>query len=123
MLETLSALGESSRLRIVELLRGGALSVTDIGTHLQLRQPQASKHLRVLKEAGLVAVRPVAQQRLYELRPAPFRELHRWLEQYRLLWDARFGELDAVIAELKAEEDSLTRSKKRKHKTKGKRSS
>jgi DNA-binding transcriptional ArsR family regulator len=101
VLDTLAALAEPNRFRIVELLRAGPSSVNDIGGRLQLNQPQVSKHLRVLKESGLVDVEPRAQQRLYELRAQPLRELHDWLERYRQLWDSRFNELDDVIEDLK----------------------
>ena len=100
MLATFTALAEPNRFRIVELLRGGPATVNDIGGRLRLNQPQVSKHLRVLKESGLVEVEPRAQQRLYELRAQPLRELHDWLERFRDLWDARFAELDTVIEEL-----------------------
>ncbi len=100
MIETFSALAEPNRLRIVELLRAGPRAVTDIGERLDLAQPQVSKHLRVLKEAGLVEVQPRAQQRLYELRPQALRRLHDWLERYRRLWDERFGQLDELVEEL-----------------------
>ena len=70
---TLSALAEPNRLRIVELLRDKPRSVNEIATRLALRQPQVSKHLRVLNSAGLVRARPVAQQRIYQLQPKPFR--------------------------------------------------
>ena len=104
MIETLSALSEPNRLRIVELLRAGPQGVNDIGEHLSLRQPQVSKHLRVLKEAGLVSVMPVAQQRRYQLRAAPFRELSDWLADYRALWDERFDALDVAIEGIKRRE-------------------
>jgi DNA-binding transcriptional ArsR family regulator len=112
MVETLAALGEPNRFRIVELLRAGPRAVNDIGERLALNQPQVSKHLRVLKEAGLVDVQPSAQQRLYELRPQPLQQLHGWLERYRQLWDARFRGLDTVIAELNAKEKRNVRKKK-----------
>lgn len=102
MLETLAALAEPTRFRIVEMLRAGPASVNDIGGRLRLNQPQVSKHLRVLKESGLVEVEARAQQRLYELRAEPLRRLHDWLERYRDLWDARFDELDGLIEELKS---------------------
>jgi DNA-binding transcriptional ArsR family regulator len=111
MIETFAALAEPNRFRIYELLRAGPRPVNDIGERLQLNQPQVSKHLRVLKESGLVDVQPYAQQRLYELRAQPLRELHGWLERYRELWDARFAELDAVIEELKAKEKVNRRRK------------
>jgi DNA-binding transcriptional ArsR family regulator len=104
MVPTLSALAEPNRLRIVALLRAGPRAVGEISTTLELRQPQVSKHLRMLKEAGLVGVRPVAQQRVYELRPEPFHKLHTWLEDYRRLWESRFDELDIVIEELERRE-------------------
>jgi DNA-binding transcriptional ArsR family regulator len=104
MIETLAALAEPNRFRIVELLRAGPRPVNDIGERLRLKQPQVSKHLRVLKEAGLVDVQPRAQQRLYELRAEPLQQLHEWLERYRQVWDARFEELDDVIDDLKHKE-------------------
>jgi DNA-binding transcriptional ArsR family regulator len=98
MIAILTALAEPNRLRIVELLRSGPQPVGQIGESLHLRQPQVSKHLRVLKEAGLVGVQPDAQRRLYELRTEPLREIDAWLEHYRLLWEAR---LDALGEHLK----------------------
>jgi DNA-binding transcriptional ArsR family regulator len=100
VIETFAALAEPNRYRIVELLRSGPRSVNDIGERLQLNQPQVSKHLRVLKEAGLVDVEPRAQQRLYELRARPLQKLHDWLERYRRLWDERFEQLNELVAEL-----------------------
>jgi len=104
MLKTLGALAEPNRLRILELLRGGPQSVGRIGQAVSMRQPQVSKHLRVLREAGLVDVEAQAQQRVYQLRGAPLRELHEWLEDYRALWEERLAGLDAVIEELKERE-------------------
>ena len=113
MLETFSALAEPNRYRIVELLRDGPRPVNDIGERLRLNQPQVSKHLRVLKEAGLVDVKPRAQQRLYELRGAGLQKLHDWLERYRQLWDARFDELDELIQELERKEKSDGRKRRK----------
>jgi len=101
---TFAALAEPNRLRIVELLRAGARSVNDIGARLDLHQPQVSKHLRVLKEAGLVDVEARAQQRVYGLRPEPLRDLAVWIERYRRLWDERFANLDELVAELTKKE-------------------
>lgn len=94
MLATFTALAEPNRLRIVEFLRAGPRPVGEIGRRLRLRQPQASKHLRVLKEAGLVAVRPEAQRRLYELRADRLLEIDAWLEPYRRYWSARLDALE-----------------------------
>ncbi|MDB4954944.1 MAG: ArsR family transcriptional regulator [Myxococcales bacterium] len=100
MLQTFAALAEPNRFRIVELLRSGARSVNEIGARLDLNQPQVSKHLRVLKQAGLVDVEPRAQQRVYELRAKPLRQLNDWLDRYRKVWDARFEALDELLVEL-----------------------
>ena len=113
MTGTFAALGEPNRFRIVELLRSGPRPVNDIGDRLQLNQPQVSKHLRVLKEAGLVDVQPRAQQRLYELRPQPLRQLHDWLERYRQTWEARLGQLDEIVEELNRKERSDGRKRKK----------
>ena len=109
MIETFAALAEPNRYRIVELLRSGPRPVNEIGERLRMHQPQVSKHLRVLKEAGIVDVRPRAQQRLYQLRPQSLRQLHDWLEQYRQLWDARFEDMDELIEELQTKEKTHDR--------------
>ena len=98
----LSALAEPNRLRIVEFLRDGPRPVGEIATNLRMRQPQASKHLHVLSKAGIVLVRPVAQQRLYQLQPAPFKEMGSWLETFRRLWEERLDVLDDYLQEMKA---------------------
>ena len=97
---TFSALAEPNRLQIVELLRHRPLPVGQIAERLRMRQPQVSKHLRVLSQAGLVQVRPLAQQRIYGLRTEPLRELDDWLGRYRRLWDERFEQLDDVLRDL-----------------------
>ena len=98
---TLSALAEPNRLRIVELLREKPHSVGEISTRLKLRQPQVSKHMRVLSQAGLVRVRPVAQQRIYQLQPQPFQELDTWLNTFRRVWEKRLDAMGEVLEELK----------------------
>ncbi len=112
MLETLQALAEPNRFQIVELLRDGPRPVGDMVDRLGLRQPQVSKHLRVLSDAGLVDVRVDAQRRIYALRPAPLRELEAWIERYRRIWEANFQRLDAVLDELKAKEKKRGRTKR-----------
>ena len=112
MIDALAALADPNRFRIVELLRAGERSVNDIGERLRLNQPQVSKHLRVLKEAGLVDVEARAQQRVYELRPQALRQLHEWLERYRQLWDERFDEMDGLIEELTQKEKAHGRKRK-----------
>ena len=100
---SLSALAEPNRRRIVELLRAGPRPVGEIAGRLRLRQPQVSKHLRVLSQAGFVKARPVAQQRIYYLQPKPFKELDSWLETFRLVWEGRLEALDEYLQELKPE--------------------
>jgi DNA-binding transcriptional ArsR family regulator len=110
MIETLQALAEPNRFQIVELLRDGPRAVGDMVDHLGLRQPQVSKHLRVLSDAGLVDFRVDAQRRIYALRPAPLKELEAWIERYRRIWEANFQRLDGVLAELKAKEKKRGRT-------------
>jgi DNA-binding transcriptional ArsR family regulator len=100
MLETFRSLAEPSRLQIVELLLREPMPVGMVAERLRLRQPQASKHLRALSEAGLVEMRPEAQRRIYGLRAQRFREIDAWLGRYRSLWEEQFGRLDEVLAEL-----------------------
>ena len=94
---TLTALAEPNRLRIVELLRDGPRAVGDVAERLALRQPQASKHLKVLAEAGLVSVQPHAQSRVYQLEEGPFRDLETWLGAFSSVWDARLDALESYL--------------------------
>jgi DNA-binding transcriptional ArsR family regulator len=100
----LSALAEPNRMRIVELLRDGPRPVGDIARRLRLRQPQVSKHLRVLNEAGLVEVHPLAQKRIYRLKSKPFEDLDSWLATFRRIWETRLDTLDEYLQELKQEQ-------------------
>jgi DNA-binding transcriptional ArsR family regulator len=112
MIETLRALGEPNRFQIVELLRSGPRAVGDMVERLGLGQPQVSKHLRVLSDAGLVDVRVDAQRRIYALRPAALKELDTWIERYRRVWEGNFQRLDGVLEELKAKEMRHGRTKR-----------
>jgi DNA-binding transcriptional ArsR family regulator len=103
---TMSALAEPNRLHIVDLLRDGPLTVGEIAERLELRQPQVSKHLRVLSESGLVEVHPSANRRIYKLRPQPFLELDDWLESFRRMWEERFDRLDDYLRELQGKEET-----------------
>jgi DNA-binding transcriptional ArsR family regulator len=111
MLATFRALAEPNRFHIVELLRDVPRPVGHLVRRLRLRQPQVSKHLRVLSQAGLVDVRVDAQRRIYALRPAPLRELGIWLERYRRLWEGNFQRVDTLLSQLKTGEPK-TRQKK-----------
>ncbi len=101
---TLTALGEPNRMRIVELLRDRPHSVGEITERLAIGQPQVSKHLRVLSEAGIVEAQPVAQRRIYQLQPEPFAELENWLGTFRPTWEDRLDTLEDYLRELQAEE-------------------
>jgi DNA-binding transcriptional ArsR family regulator len=106
MLQTFRALAEPNRFHIVELLLDGPRPVGDMVDRLGLRQPQVSKHLRVLSEAGLVDMRVDAQRRIYALRPAPLQELQEWVERYRRIWEGNYQRLDALLDRLQGGEQS-----------------
>lgn len=95
--ETFRALGEPSRLQIVELLRARPFSVGEIADALTIRQPQVSKHLRVLAESGIVASTPLARRRIYHLEAEPFAEISEWAESLEQLWSTRLDSLDAYL--------------------------
>ena len=78
--------------------------MSDIHVRLKLRQSQASQHLKVLKDVGLVEMEPRAQQRFYRLRAQPLKQLHEWLDRYRHIWEERFEQLDEIVEELKRKE-------------------
>jgi DNA-binding transcriptional ArsR family regulator len=87
------ALAEPNRRRILDLLRTRERSVGELVSALSVSQPAVSKHLRVLREAGLVEARVEAQQRIYRIRSEPLRELDRWLAPYRRQWGRRLDDL------------------------------
>jgi DNA-binding transcriptional ArsR family regulator len=90
----LDVLAEPHRRNILDLLRETEQPVGALVDALALSQPSVSKHLRVLREAGLVEVRVDAQRRLYRIRPEPLRELDTWLQPYRQLWADRLDDLE-----------------------------
>jgi DNA-binding transcriptional ArsR family regulator len=87
-------LAEPHRREILDLLRAGERPVGDLVRSLDLSQPAVSKHLRILREAGLVDARPDAQHRLYRVRPEPLRAIDRWLAPYRRMWAASLDDLE-----------------------------
>src|SRR5215469_3001894 len=87
-------LAEPNRRRILDLLRVAERPVGDLVEQLAVSQPAVSKHLRVLREAGLVEVRSDAQRRLYRVRAEPLRDVAEWLEPYRVLWASRLDHLE-----------------------------
>ena len=102
-LAALQVLAEPRRLAILDLLRDGERPVGELVHRLGVSQPAVSKHLRVLKDAGLVEARAEAQRRLYRIRPEPLAELDDWLASYRRLWTTHLDRL----------EDHLDRQQKR----------
>ena len=92
--DTLAVLAEPTRRRITDVLRRSDSSVGDLVAALEMSQPAVSKHLRVLRDAGVVSVRTAAQQRIYRLEPGPFRELDAWLAPYRKLWTHHLDRLE-----------------------------
>jgi len=99
-MKTLSALAEANRMNIVELLRDGPLTVGEIADRLGLRQPQVSKHLKVLSDNGIVEVRADANRRIYNLRPEPFLALDSWLKSFHLIMEDRLDNLAAYLREV-----------------------
>jgi len=98
-------LAEPNRRRILDLLRTSERPVAELVEHLDLSQPAVSKHLRVLREAGLVEARAEAQRRLYRVRTDPLREIDEWLEPYRRLWVARLDDLERHLDSMDAGDD------------------
>jgi DNA-binding transcriptional ArsR family regulator len=94
---TFAAFGEPSRLQIVELLRERPFSVGQIVEALGIRQPQVSKHLRVLREAGIVDAESVSRRRIYHLRAEPFEEMADWVDSFERLWETRLDQLDTFL--------------------------
>jgi DNA-binding transcriptional ArsR family regulator len=96
--EALAALADPTRRELLALLAGGERAAGDLAGRFPVSRPAISRHLRVLREAGLVRSRTRGRQRLYALDPLPLRELDDWLEPYRDLWAQRLDALDTEIA-------------------------
>lgn len=97
MTPAFDVLSEPNRRRILDLLRGGERPAGDLVEALEISQPGVSKHLRVLREAGLVSVRGDGQRRLYSLRPGPLVEVDAWLAPYRRLWSTSLDRLESHL--------------------------
>jgi DNA-binding transcriptional ArsR family regulator len=99
--DAINAIAEPRRREILVLLRGGERPVTDLAQDLGMTQPQASKHLRVLREVGLVSVRGAGKQRLYHLDARGLRPVHEWVGGFERFWNESFDRLDEHVQELK----------------------
>lgn len=94
----LQAISDDSRRTVLSQLRTGPATVTQLASLLPIARPGVSRHLRVLREVGLVDVRNEGQRRIYSLRPEPLQELDEWLEGYRALWEQRLDALHTEVA-------------------------
>ncbi len=102
--DAFNAIAEPHRREILQLLTRGEKSVNDIARSLQLKQPQTSKHLRVLKEVDLVRVRGSGQQRLYYLNPEGLKPVHDWMTTFEQFWNESLDRLEAYLKELQLKE-------------------
>jgi len=102
--DVFNAVAEPRRRALLDLLAAGERSVADLAQALGLAQPQVSKHLRVLREVGAVAVRGDGRRRLYRANGPALKPIHDWITGYERLWSDRFDALDAVLEELRRRE-------------------
>jgi DNA-binding transcriptional ArsR family regulator len=103
--DAFNAVAEPRRRQILDLLASGERAVNDLVTELDLAQPQVSKHLRVLREVGLVDVRDEGRQRMYRLHGPALKPIHDWVKNYEQTWNQRFDALDELLDELKGKEE------------------
>jgi len=111
--DVFDALADPTRRQILALLCDGERPVGDLVGQLDIRQSGVSRHLRILQEAGFVAVRPEGQRRLYSLRTEPFRELDSWLSRYRELWEARLDRFGRALEKKRRSRAAKEKGKKR----------
>jgi DNA-binding transcriptional ArsR family regulator len=102
--DAFNAVAEPRRREILDALAGGERSVNELVATLRLAQPQVSKHLRVLRDVGLVEAREAGRHRLYRLNGRSLKPIHDWVKNYERMWDERFERLDEVLEELKRKE-------------------
>jgi DNA-binding transcriptional ArsR family regulator len=103
--DAFNAVAEPRRRQILDVLAGGERPVNDLVHLLGLAQPQVSKHLRVLREVGVVDVRNNGRQRLYRLNGHALKPIHDWVKDYERTWSERFDQLDVVLRDLKEKEE------------------
>lgn len=97
MTTAFQVLADPTRRRLVEALRQGERSVSELVEVVDIGQPGVSRQLAILQEAEFVSVRPEGRRRFYKLTPGPFQELNEWMQGYRAMWDQRLDRLDAEI--------------------------
>src|SRR5829696_2881669 len=103
--DAFNAVAEPRRRQILDILAAGERPVNDLVRILGIAQPQVSKHLRVLREVGAVDVRDHGRQRLYRVNGPALKPIHDWVKDYERTWSERFDELDAVLEDLKEQEE------------------
>jgi DNA-binding transcriptional ArsR family regulator len=103
--DAFNAVAEPRRRDILDALAGGERAVNDLVEQLGIAQPQVSKHLKVLREVGLVDVREDGRRRLYRLNGNPLKDIHDWVKEYERTWTERFQALDVVLDELKRKDE------------------
>jgi len=108
-IQAIQTLADPTRLSILDFLRSGEHTVSDITDNVDIRQSGVSRHLRILHQTGFVQVRPDGQRRYYSLRPEPFRKIEEWLAGYRSFWEGRLDKFGEAL-------DQKRRSRHSKHK-------
>jgi DNA-binding transcriptional ArsR family regulator len=103
--DAFNAVAEPRRRQILDVLASGERPVNDLVVELGVAQPQVSKHLKVLREVGLVDVRGEGRQRMYRLNGHSLKPIHDWVKSYERTWRERFEALDGLLEELKAKEE------------------
>ena len=103
--DAFNAVAEPRRRQILDALADGERPVSELVSELGLAQPQVSKHLRVLREVGVVSVREDGRRRVYRLNGPALKPIHDWVKNYERSWSERFDRLDAVLANLKEKEE------------------
>ena len=103
--DAFNAVAEPRRRQLLDVLAGGERSVGELVRELRLAQPQVSKHLRVLREVGAVAMREDGRRRLYRLNGQALKPIHDWVKEYERTWTERFEQLEAVLEDLKTKEE------------------
>lgn len=111
--DAFNAVAEPRRRTILDALAGGELAVNDLVEALGIPQPQVSKHLKVLREVGLVTATEDGRRRLYRLEAAPLEPIHDWIKGYERLWTRRFELMDDVLASMKEETEKKDGSPRR----------
>ena len=104
--DAFNAIAEPQRRRILTLLKGRERPVNDLAHALRITQPRASKHLRVLREVGLVRVREAGQQRLYALDARGLKPIHEWAGGFEQFWNESFDRLNAYVKQLQKEDET-----------------